>query len=152
MSVFDRLRDLRLPRRTLLAGGGLTVAATALGLSSTVSFSDREKGPAEVPVEELMKQVGDLPDIALGPADAKVTIVEYASMTCGHCMAFATKIFPDLKAKYIDTGKVRFIFREFPLDARAFAASMLARCAGSTVKSMALVDALFAEDANGTPR
>jgi protein-disulfide isomerase len=143
MSVFDRLRDLRLPRRTLLAGGGLTVAATALGLSSTVSFSDREKGPAEVPVEELMKQVGDLPDIALGPADAKVTIVEYASMTCGHCMAFATKIFPDLKAKYIDTGKVRFIFREFPLDARAFAASMLARCAGSTDKSMALVDALF---------
>ncbi len=57
-------------------------------------------------------------------------------------MAFATKVFPELKAKYIDTGKVRFIFREFPLDARAFAASMLARCAGPD-KAFSLVEALF---------
>jgi protein-disulfide isomerase len=89
-----------------------------------------------------MKQVGDLPDLALGPADAKVTIVEYASMTCGHCMHFHTTVFPDIKKKYIDTGKIRFIFREFPLDPRAFAASMLARCAGGD-KTFALIDALF---------
>jgi protein-disulfide isomerase len=143
MHFSHRLRGISLQRRTVLAGAGLTLAGAALGLVSTDVFADREKGPAEVPVEELMKQVGDLPDIALGPADAKVTVVEYASMTCGHCMAFATKVFPDLKAKYIDTGKIRFIFREFPLDARAFAASMLARCAGSNDKTMALVDALF---------
>jgi protein-disulfide isomerase len=106
------------------------------------SLAQRAQGPAEVPVAELMK-AGDLPDLAIGPEDAKVTIVEYASMTCGHCMHFHTKVFPELKKKYIDTGKIRFIFREFPLDARAFAASMLARCAGSTEKSLALVSALF---------
>jgi protein-disulfide isomerase len=139
MHPLDRL----LSRRTVLAGGSLALAGAGLLLSSTAGFSGPEKGPAEVPVEELMKQVGDLPDLTLGPADAKVTIVEYASMTCGHCMAFATKVFPDLKSKYIDTGKVRFVFREFPLDPRAFAASMLARCAGSSDKTFALVDALF---------
>jgi protein-disulfide isomerase len=85
----------------------------------------------------------DLPDLVLGSDDAKVTIVEYASMTCGHCKHFHDTTFPELKKKYIDTGKVRFVFREFPLDARAFAASMLARCAGSTEKSMALIDVLF---------
>jgi protein-disulfide isomerase len=88
-------------------------------------------------------KTGDLPDLALGPDSAKVTIVEYASMTCGHCMHFHTKVFPEIKTKYIDTGKIRFVFREFPLDSRAFAASMLARCAGSTEKSLALVGALF---------
>src|SRR5690606_36266732 len=84
-----------------------------------------------------------LPELTMGPEDAKVTVVEYASMTCGHCMVSQTKIFPEFKKKYIDTGKVRYIFREFPLDARAFAASMLARCAGSPEKSFALIDALF---------
>ncbi len=126
-------------RTVLLAGCAALVGVASL---STRVFSDREHGPAEVPVDELLK-TGSLADQALGPPEAKVTIVEYASMTCGHCMSFHTKVFPDLKAKYIDTGKVRFIFREFPLDARAFAASMLARCAGNPDKSFALVDALF---------
>jgi protein-disulfide isomerase len=130
-----------LDRRTVVAGGVL-LAGTSLALSvSPRSAFAQQRGPAEVPVEELMKK-GDLPDLAMGPESAKVTIVEYASMTCGHCMAFATKVFPELKAKYIDTGKVRFIFREFPLDARAFAASMLARCAGPD-KAFGLVEALF---------
>jgi protein-disulfide isomerase len=95
----------------------------------------------QVPIEELMR-APEIGELALGPPEAKVTIVEYASMTCGHCMNFHMKVFPDLKAKYIDTGKVRFIFREFPLDARAFAASMLGRCAGND-KAFALVGALF---------
>jgi protein-disulfide isomerase len=64
--------------------------------------------------------------------DAPVTIVEYASMTCPHCATFHKTTYPELKKKYIDTGKVRFIFREFPLDELAVAASMLARCAGRT--------------------
>lgn len=125
-------------RMVLVAAAAFAVLAT-VG-SALPAFAQR--GPAEVPVDELMK-TGDLPDIVLGDANAKVTIVEYASMTCGHCMHFHTTVFPDLKKKYIDTGKVRFVFREFPLDARAFAASMLARCAGSTDKTMALVAALF---------
>jgi protein-disulfide isomerase len=99
------------------------------------------EGPSEVPVEELMKPVG-LPDLALGPADAKVTVVEYASMTCGHCAHFTTDVWPKFKEKYIDTNKVRYIFREFPLDNLAAAASMLARCTGND-KAFPLIEVLF---------
>ncbi|WP_409410499.1 DsbA family protein [Bradyrhizobium sp. AUGA SZCCT0160] len=69
-----------------------------------------------------------LPDIAIGSPKAPVTITEYASMSCSHCAAFGENVFPMLRSKYIDTGKVRFVFREFPLDVAAAAASMLARC------------------------
>ena len=69
-----------------------------------------------------------LPDISIGSAKAPVTITEYASMSCPHCAAFGQNVFPMLRSKYIDTGKVRFVFREFPLDIKAAAASMLARC------------------------
>src|SRR5229473_5962007 len=69
-----------------------------------------------------------LPDISIGSAKAPVTITEYASMSCPHCAAFGENVFPMLRSKYIDTGKVRFVFREFPLDIKAAAASMLARC------------------------
>jgi len=94
-----------------------------------------------VPVAELM--AGEvLPDLALGSSDAPVTIVEYASMTCGHCAAFYAGTFPQLKSKYIDTGKVRFILREFPLDPLAAAGSMLARCAGKD-RYFSLIETLF---------
>jgi len=129
----------RLTRRVALAATTFAVLAMVGSAPPAVA---QQRGPAEVPVDELMK-TGDLPDIAVGDANAKVTIVEYASMTCGHCMHFHTTVYPDIKKKYVDTGKVRFVFREFPLDARAFAASMLSRCAGSTDKTMALVSALF---------
>jgi protein-disulfide isomerase len=76
----------------------------------------------------LVNKPGSLPEIALGSAKAPVTIVEYASMSCPHCAAFGENVFPMLRSKYIDTGKVRFVFREFPLDIKALAASMLARC------------------------
>jgi protein-disulfide isomerase len=69
-----------------------------------------------------------LPDIAIGSTTAPVTITEYASMSCPHCAAFGENVFPMLRSKYVDTGKVRFVFREFPLDIKAAAASMLARC------------------------
>jgi len=94
----------------------------------------------------LMKPT-DLADIAIGPADAKVTVVEYGSMTCGHCMNFATKVFPDFRTKYIESGKVRFVFREFPLDNLAAAASMLARCAGGD-KTFPMVETLYAKQAD----
>ena len=66
------------------------------------------------------------------------------NMTCGHCAHFHTKVFPELKQKYIDTGKVHFIMREFPLDNLAVAAAMLARCAGGD-KTFPLISALFAK-------
>ncbi len=69
-------------------------------------------------------------DFALGPADAKVTIVEYASLTCPHCAEFHTKVLPDIKKEFVETGKVRYVYRDFPLDRLALAAAMTARCAG----------------------
>src|SRR5712672_2006866 len=92
---------------------------------------------------ELMAK-GALDDIAMGSATAPVTIIEYASMTCPHCAAFEAQVFPKLKEKYIDTGKVRFILREFPLDGLAAAAFMLARCAGPD-KYYPLIETLFAQ-------
>jgi len=86
-----------------------------------------------------------LPDMALGPAKARVTIIEYASMSCPHCAAFEENVFPMLRSKYIDAGKVRFMFREFPLDITAAAASLLARCVanGDAEKYFSAVQQLF---------
>jgi len=86
-----------------------------------------------------------LPDMALGPADAAVTITEYASMTCPHCAAFDKDVFPKIKSEYVDTGKVRYVFREFPLDIKAAAGSMLARCIAKddAGKYFAVIDMLF---------
>ena len=86
-----------------------------------------------------------LGDMTLGQANAAVTIVEYASMTCPHCAHFHEAVYPTLKKEYIDTGKVKFIFREFPLDIKAAAGSMLARCVGKDDpnKYFAVVDILF---------
>jgi len=103
-----------------------------------------------VPVEELMKP-GDLPDLAMGNSDSKVTVVEYASMTCGHCANFHNNVFPELKKKYIDTGKIRFIMREFPLDNLAAAGSMLARCAGGD-KTYPVIEMLFEKQADWVVR
>ncbi len=111
-------------RRALL-GGSISVAALA---SVQPVLAQRAAAPAQVAVDELMKV--DLPEIVYGKADAPVTIVEYASMTCGHCAAFHNTVLPKLKEKYIDTGKARLVFREFPLDNIAAAVSMLARCVG----------------------
>lgn len=131
-------------RRAVLAAGGVLLAAAALpSLLSWPAVAQRREGPAEIPVADLMAP-GDLPELVIGSPEAKVTIVEYASMTCGHCANFHNKIFPELKAKYVDTGKVKFVFREFPLDNLAAAASMLARCAGGD-RSHALVSVLFAK-------
>jgi protein-disulfide isomerase len=84
---------------------------------------------------------GSLPDEVLGKDDAPVTIVEYASMTCPHCAHFHETTLPALKTKYIDTGKARLIFREFPFDPRAEAGFMLARCSKDNYFPM--VDVLF---------
>ncbi|MFV0256025.1 DsbA family protein [Candidatus Liberibacter solanacearum] len=73
-------------------------------------------------------------EISIGRQDAPLTIVEYASMTCFHCAEFHNKTFKKIEDKYIKTGKVRFIFREFPLDSVSTTASMLARCAENRVK------------------
>jgi protein-disulfide isomerase len=86
-----------------------------------------------------------LPDMALGSPSAPITIVEFSSLTCPHCAAFAENVFPMLQTKYIDTGKVRFVSREFPLEIKAAGASMLARCAaaGDATRYFEAVTMLF---------
>lgn len=111
-------------RRRFLVSSALmtaTMAAGALALPGTVSAQEKT-----IDIAELMKP-GDLPEMAMGDPKAKVTIIEYMSMTCSHCAHFSEVTLPDLKAKYIDTGKVYFILREYPLDPLAAAAFMLAR-------------------------
>ena len=120
------------------------VAAGALTLASASARA--EKSPSgKTSIDELMAP-GDLPDIVQGAADAPVTIVEYASMTCSHCAAFHHEVYPVLKKNYIDTGKTKFILREFPLDPLAAAAFMLARELGD--KRDAAVDLLFSQQKN----
>ena len=138
---------VRLDRRALMLGAASVIALASAGFTLDQALAQRRNGPTEVPVDELMKPVDGLADMVLGPADAKVTIVEYASMTCGHCAAFHKNVFPELKKKYIEPGKARFIMREFPLDNLAAAAAMLARCVGGE-KSYPLVETLFATQAD----
>jgi protein-disulfide isomerase len=122
-------------RRSLLRLMALSGALLPVGLGMA---------HAETMKMEDLAVEGPLGDVFIGAPDAKVTIIEYASMTCSHCANFSTKIFPLVKEKYIDTGKVRFTLREFPFDPLATAAFMLARCKGND-KYYAMVDLLFAQ-------
>jgi protein-disulfide isomerase len=135
---------LIITRRAFTAALTFTGFAAAAGLSPLRLIGDAFAQGATPSAADVAKP-GALPDMALGPATSPVTIVEYASMTCGHCATFTENVFPKLKASYIDTGKIRFIFREFPLDIKAAAGSMLARCIanGDAPKYFAVVDMLF---------
>ena len=105
--------------------------SAALGLVAAfapAALAQRRAQTETVDVAQLM-QPGPLGDVWLGKADAPVTIVEYASLTCGHCASFHTGTLPELKKKYIETGKVRLVFREFALNQLDAAVYMLTRCA-----------------------
>ncbi|WP_245258635.1 DsbA family protein [Methylopila sp. M107] len=132
-----------LTRRRFIETAGLTVAGLA-ALSLSAKFGFVSEALAQAPSAEELAIAGPLGEMAEGKADAPVTIIEYASMTCGHCAQFAADTFPKLKSDYIDTGKVRFILREFPLDPLAAAGFMIARCAGDD-KYFPVVDLLFKE-------
>ena len=123
-----------------------TAALSLTGLSLLAGLS-----PLRLITEAMAQNAADvakpvsLPDMALGPANASVTITEFASMTCPHCANFTETVFPKIKSEYIDSGKIRFIFREFPLDIKAAAGSMLARCIAKddSGKYFAVIDMLF---------
>jgi protein-disulfide isomerase len=131
---------LIITRRAFTAALSLTGLAALVGLSPLRLIGEAFAQSAS----DVAKPVS-LPDMALGPADAKVTITEFASMTCPHCAAFNAEVFPKIKSEYIDTGKVRYIFREFPLDIKAAAGSMLSRCIAKddAPKYFAVTDLLF---------
>lgn len=87
----------------------------------------------------------EIKDMALGNPMAKVQVIEYASFTCPHCAAFHTNAFEDLKKSYIDTGKIRFIFREVYFDQFGLVASVIGRCSGNTDDYFSFVDKVFTE-------
>lgn len=128
-------------RRSFTAALAASVALAPLLTHG--AFAQTSAG--SVPVDALMAP-NALPDMVLGSKDAKVTVIEYASLTCSHCAAFHEKTFPAFKTKYIDTGKVRFVLREFPLDPLAAGGFMLSRCVAETggeSRYHAMIDLLF---------
>jgi protein-disulfide isomerase len=132
---------LTLSRRRILMA---FPAAALFGAIATRRLAAQAKADTPETDQAELAKAGPDGDIVLGSDKAPVTIIEYASMTCPHCAHFSTTTFPELQKRYIDTGKVRFIFREFPLDALAAAGFMLARCAGKD-KFMPIVETLFAK-------
>jgi protein-disulfide isomerase len=114
---------------TLLINGRALIVA--LCLAAIAAFAPDHligAAAAQSPTAALVAKPGSLPDMALGSPKAPVTIVEYASMSCPHCAAFEQNVFPMVRSRYVDTGKVRYVFRDFPLDDAAAVASMLTRC------------------------
>ena len=127
--------------RRAFCEGTLAVAALALtGSTSLLALMGPAGAQSVSPVELL--QPSPLGDRQLGPDNAPVTIVEYASLTCPHCASFHKNVLPELRKRYIETGKVRLIFREFALNPLDAGAVMLARCLDKD-KYFPFIDALF---------
>jgi len=121
---------MTLTRKTLVKSALATTFLMAAGLSLAACNSK----PATIGAD----------DMSMGPADARVTLIEYASVTCVHCAHFNEKVFPAIKEKYIDSGKIRYVYREFltaPADVSA-AGVLVARCAGKD-KYFQVVDAVM---------
>lgn len=128
---------------------GLIVAIViAVGVGGWIYYSGQGIGASapnsELDVSEPAPAVPDVKegDKVLGKADAPVTIVEYFSLGCPHCRNFHETILPKLKTDYIDTGKARMVFRDFPLDGVSLAAATLTRCVND-LAYFAMVDTLF---------
>ena len=112
----------------------LLMVAAAAGAALTLAGCNKAGGGGAASTEAM----------TMGKADAPILVEEYASTTCSHCGRFATEVFPAFKAKYIDTGKVKYTFHEFltPPEAVAAAGVLVARCAGKD-KYFSVIDALF---------
>lgn len=108
------------------------IALTLLGGAAVLPILVRTLGPeqafAQAADAQALAEAGPLPEMAVGSEDAPVTVYEYASMTCSHCARFHNNAWKQIKERYVDTGQVRFVMREFPLDRLAAAAFVLARC------------------------
>lgn len=142
-------RILVIAAAAMVTAGGGYAALDQLGLlgdSGSKTAGKLSLSGGDVLMSELMK-TGPLPDLSQGADNAPVTMIEYASATCPHCKNFHELIYPQIRQDYIDTGKVRFIFREYPLDPKATTAFMVMRCAGPERHSRFL-DAFFATQNN----
>jgi len=134
-------------RHLLFTFGALTLIYPALpARAQTVNVADL-MAPGPLPDRVLGSGADKTQTDRSGADKTQVTVVEYASMTCSHCAKFHTTVYPDFKKKYIDTGKVRFILREFPLDPIAAGAFALARCLPED-KYYPMVEVLFEQQKN----
>ncbi|GJL93143.1 DsbA family protein [Hyphococcus sp.] len=132
------------PLRQIAAGAVAAMLLAACGGANSETAATPATGES---VEKAGE--GALSDMAVGSVDAPITVVEYASVTCPHCATFHQEVYPTIKENYINTGKVRFIFREFPTAPAnlSVAGSMLARCAadkGGNDAYFVVLNALFA--------
>jgi len=118
-------------RRTLIRG--------AIALAGMTGLARAGLGAVDV---AKLNEASPIGEMTMGPDNAKVTIIEYASASCPHCANFYKTTFQELKKQYIDTGKIRFVFREFPHNDAGLAAFMIARCAPKD-KYFPLVDTYF---------
>jgi len=145
-------------RNALIIGGIVAAAAVvaavawfALGGSRTTTptaspaAAPTTAATVPAPAAAPAPAAGGRVEMAMGPADAKVTVVEYMSLTCPHCAAFHRDVLPQIKTTYVDTNKIRLIFRDFPLDGVAYGAAIVARCMGeeSVGRYHGFVDILF---------
>jgi protein-disulfide isomerase len=142
--------------RNMLVILGVVAAVAVVGYAVYEKFGDRVSAPASAPATTAPRAQSEIPpasgermsfvvkpdDMVLGSPDAKVTIVEYASLTCPHCASFHINTLPALKAEYIDKGLVKLIYRDFPLDGLALRAAMMAQCAGPD-RYFGFLDLLF---------
>jgi len=108
--------------------------------ASTPSVAQSSAPPTASATFDRVEVTAD--DFVLGKADAPVTLVEYASLTCPHCAQFHETVLPTIRKDYIEKGLVRFVFRDFPLDNLALTASVIARCAGRE-RYFGFIDAFF---------
>lgn len=162
--------------KSMIIGGVALVAAIAVGAGAmgfgTKTVAPVETGAMSTPASEgLLQKVastdaGDLApagfykgittesggftgDVLEGSADATVTVIEYASLTCPHCASFHNQTYKKLKTEYIDTGKINFIYRDYPLNDPAMAATLIARCAGPD-KYLAFIDLFLTQQSKWT--
>ena len=130
----------------------LMILAAALGAHGLPAFAESHAAmESEDAGEEMAAEAPavEIPDIVMGDEDAPVTVIEYASFTCPHCRRFHEDVLPTIKAEYVDTGKVRFVYREVYFDRYGLWASMVARCAG-TDRYMAMANEIYAKQSEWT--
>jgi protein-disulfide isomerase len=130
---------VEISRRKLLIGATSIIAVGSLGYLASALDALSSKAVAQ---PSALLAPGPLGDMVLGSDTAPVTIVEYASLTCSHCRAFMMGTYPELKKRYIDTGKVRYILREFALNDVDLLAIVITRCAPKE-RFFPLVETLF---------
>ncbi|TNC49777.1 DsbA family protein [Rubellimicrobium rubrum] len=115
---------------SVFALGGTALPLSAWAQEAATPTPDAASEQAATPDQTAEAEPVTIPDMAQGAEDAPVTIIEYGSFTCPHCAAFHADQYQQLKTDYIDTGKVRFVFREVYFDRFGLWASMIARCGG----------------------